>query len=64
MTNNPMVEAETQNKSYINTTRDVLTASKIKLAMMNLKAYNIVYNLTPEDVAEIYEEKKEDHFQF
>lgn len=64
MTNNPMVETETKNKSYINTTRDVLTASKIKLAMMNLKAYNIVYNLTPEDVAEIYEEKKEDHFQF
>lgn len=64
MTNNPMVETPTENKSYINTTRDILTASKIKLATMNLKAYNIVYNLTPEDVAEIYEDKKEDHFQF
>ena len=31
MTNNPMVETPTENKSYINTTRDILTASKIKL---------------------------------
>ena len=31
---------------------------------MNLKAYNIMYNLTPEDVAEIYEEKKERPLQF
>lgn len=64
MTQNPMVDPVTENKSYINTTRNILTASKIKLAMMNLKAYDIVYNLTPEDVAEIYEDKKEDHFQF
>lgn len=64
MTQNPMVDQTTTQKSYINTTRNILTASKIKLAMMNTKAYNIVYNLTPEDVAETYEEKKEDHFQF
>lgn len=64
MTQNPMVEPATENKSYINTTRDILTASKIKLAVMNLKAYNEVYNNTPEDVAELYEDKKEDHFQF
>lgn len=32
--------------------------------MMNLQAYNIIYNLLPEDVAERFEESKADHFQF
>jgi hypothetical protein len=50
--------------SYINDTRGILTASKIKLAKMNHSAYNIVYNLTTEETADNLEAKQAQHFAF
>lgn len=51
-------------ESYIQNTRDVITASKIKMASNNLLAYKIVYKDTPDDVASTLEEEKADHFSF
>lgn len=49
---------------YINDTRGILTASKIKLAKMNLSAFNIIYNMTSRETAEAMEEAKASHFNF
>lgn len=41
-----------------------MTASKEKMAYMNLRAYNIVYNETDDEVAQAYEDGKANHFSF
>lgn len=51
-------------QSYIENTRWVITASKIKMADINLLAYKKVYIDTIDDVAALMEEEKADHFTF
>lgn len=50
--------------NYISNTRNVLTASKVKMARNNLKAYKVIYMDTPDDVAQTIEDGREDHFEF
>lgn len=54
---------KTQN-NYISSTRGVLTASKVKTAQLNLKAYKVIFEDTPDEVAQSLEDDKADHFAF